>query len=92
MALARSRRLGIADLLGSGKSKRKKGGHFPSPERLGAMTDSHPGAFFQWIAALSVGETFPLLVCRVNRLERSAIYRAISKLFDIGLAMNSPRL
>jgi hypothetical protein len=58
------------------------------------MTDSHRGAFFQWIAALSVGETFPLLVCRVNRWVRSAIKsaidRAISKLFDIALAMNSP--
>jgi hypothetical protein len=56
------------------------------------MTDSHPGAFFQWIAALSVGETFPLHVCRVNRLVGSAIYRAISKLFDIALAMNCPPL
>ncbi|WLH35290.1 hypothetical protein PSH79_25840 [Pseudomonas sp. FP2196] len=68
------------------KLERKKGGHFPSPERLGAMTDSHAEAFFQWIAAVSVGETFPLLVCRVNHLVRSAIYRAISKLFDIALA------
>jgi hypothetical protein len=92
MALARSRRLGIADLLGVNRLKRKKGGHFPSPERLGAMTDSHPGAFFPWLAAVSVDETFPLLVSRVNRLVRSAIYRAISKLFDIALAMDSPPL
>jgi hypothetical protein len=56
------------------------------------MTDSHPGAFFPWLAAVSVGETFPLLVSRVNRLVRSAIYRAISKLFDIALAMDSPPL
>jgi hypothetical protein len=66
--------------------KRKKGGHFPSPERLGAMTDSHTEAFFPWLTVDSVGETFPLFVCRVNQPVRSAIYRAISKLFDIDLA------
>jgi hypothetical protein len=96
MALARSRRLGIADLLGVNRLKRKKGGHFPSPERLGAMTDSHPEAFFPWITSVSAGETFPLFVCRVNRSVRSAIksatHRAISKLFDIGLAVFSGRL
>jgi hypothetical protein len=71
------------------KTKRKKGEHFPSPTRLGAMTDSHLKAFFQWIKTVSVGETFPLFVCRVNQTPRSAIYRAISKLFDIALAMLS---
>jgi hypothetical protein len=95
MALARSRRLGIADLLGivkqSEKSKRKKGEHFPSPGRLGAMTDSHLPAFFQWITTVSTDETFPLFVCRVNQSVRSAIYRAISKLFDIALAVLSSR-
>jgi hypothetical protein len=91
MALARSRRLGIADLLGVNRLKRKKGGHFPSPERFGAMTDSHPEAFFPCWAAVSSGETFPLFVCRVNQPVRSAIYRAISKLFDIALAAISHR-
>jgi hypothetical protein len=60
--------------------------------RLGAMTDSDPEAFFQSIAPVSSGETFPLLVCRDHRLMRSAIYRAISKLFDIDLAMPPHRL
>jgi hypothetical protein len=73
------------------KTKRKKGEHFPSPGRLGAMTDSHLKAFFPWIAALWPDETFPLKVCRVNHLVRSAIYRAISKLFDIALAVLSTR-
>jgi hypothetical protein len=64
MALARSRRLGIAVLLGDlNKTKRKKGEHFPSPGRLGAMTDSHLKAFFQWITTYSPDETFPLFVC-----------------------------
>jgi hypothetical protein len=71
--------------------KRKKGEHFPSPGRLGAMTDSHLKAFFQWITADWVDETFPLFVCRVNHCPRSAIYRAISKLFDIALAVFSVR-
>jgi hypothetical protein len=44
------------------KTKRKKGEHFPSPGRLGAMTDSHLEAFFQWIAVVSTDETFPLSV------------------------------
>jgi hypothetical protein len=74
---------------GLNKTKRKKGEHFPSPGRLGAITDSHLKAFFQWITAYSAGETFPLFVCRVNHLVRSAIYRPISKLFDIALAMLS---
>jgi hypothetical protein len=73
------------------KTNRKKGEHFPSPTGLGAMTDSHPGTFFPWIAVVSVGETFPLLVCRVGQARRSAIYRAISKLFDIALAVFSTR-
>jgi hypothetical protein len=68
------------------KTKRKKGEHFPSPTRLGAMTDSHLEAFFQWITTVSAGETFLLFVCRDNSALRSAIYRAISKLFDIALA------
>jgi hypothetical protein len=67
MALARSRRLGIAVLLRIesrvNKTKRKKGEHFPSPTRLGAMTDNHLKAFFQWLTAYSTGETFPLFVC-----------------------------
>jgi hypothetical protein len=71
------------------KTKRKKGEHFPSPGRLGAMTDSHLKAFFQRITADSSDETFPLSVCRVKRPVRSAIYRAISKLFDIALAVLS---
>ncbi|WP_148049703.1 hypothetical protein [Pseudomonas brassicacearum] len=66
--------------------KRKKGEHFPSPGRLGAMTDSHLETFFQWITQVSNDETFPRLVCRVKRSPVSAIYRAISKLFDIALA------
>jgi hypothetical protein len=86
MALARSRRLGIADLLGLNKTKRKKGEHFPSADSLGAMTDSRSGVFFLWINADSPGETFPRFVCRVKPSPGSAIYRAISKLFDIGLA------
>jgi hypothetical protein len=45
------------------KMKRKKGEHFPSHGRLGAMTDSHLEAFFQWIARVSLGETFPPFVC-----------------------------
>jgi hypothetical protein len=50
MALARSRRLGIAVLLGLvktnlNKTERKKGEHFPSGTALGAMTDSHLGRF-----------------------------------------------
>jgi hypothetical protein len=45
------------------KTKRKKGEHFPSPTAFGAMTDSHPKAFFQWITAYSTDETFPLFVC-----------------------------
>jgi hypothetical protein len=90
MALARSRRLGIAVLLGDlNKTKRKKGEHFPSPGRLGAMTDSHLETFFPWLTAVSAGETFPLSVCRVKHPPVSAIYRAISKLFDIALAMLS---
>ncbi|MHA6124823.1 hypothetical protein ACX3YD_01175 [Pseudomonas fluorescens group sp. PF-1] len=72
--------------------KRKKGEHFPSHGRLGAMTDSHLEAFFPWIATLSPDETFPLLVCRVNHLVRSAIHRAISKLFDIALAVFPTRV
>jgi predicted DNA-binding transcriptional regulator AlpA len=73
------------------KTKRKKGEHFPSPTRLGAMTDSHLEAFFRWINSHSPGETFPLTICRVTHPLRSAIYRAISKLFDIALAMLSGR-
>ncbi|MCP2074987.1 UNVERIFIED_ORG: hypothetical protein J2Y77_004423 [Pseudomonas lini] len=69
------------------KTKLKKGEHFPSPTRLGAMTDSHPKAFFRWIKSLSSSETFPLMGCRVEHALGSAIYRAISKLFDIDLAM-----
>jgi hypothetical protein len=49
------------------KSNRKKGEHFPSPGRLGAMIDNHLGAFFQSITMVSTGETFPLSVRRVNR-------------------------
>ncbi|MND93572.1 hypothetical protein D3C80_857610 [compost metagenome] len=45
------------------KTKRKKGEHFPSPGRLGAMTDSHLKAFFQWITTYSPGETFPPSDC-----------------------------
>jgi hypothetical protein len=45
------------------KTKRKKGEHFPSPTRLGAMTDSHLKAFFQWLTAVSTGETFLQFVC-----------------------------
>jgi hypothetical protein len=45
------------------KTKRKKGEHFPSPTRLGAMTDSHPEVFFQRITTVSTDETFPLSVC-----------------------------
>jgi hypothetical protein len=45
------------------KTNRKKGEHFPSPGRLGAMTDSHLEAFFHVITAVSTGETFPLSVC-----------------------------
>jgi hypothetical protein len=67
--------------------KLKKGEHFPSPTRPGAMTDSHPEAFFRWIKSHSPGETFPLKVCRVKHALGSAIYRAISKLFDIDLAV-----
>ncbi|UVL40081.1 hypothetical protein LOY55_28430 [Pseudomonas sp. B21-040] len=70
---------------------RKKGEHFPSPGRLGAMTDSHLEAFFQWITKVSADETFLLFVCRVNGKPGSAIYRAISKLFDIALAVISTR-
>jgi hypothetical protein len=59
------------------------------------MIDSHRQAFFPCLTAVSAGETFPLFVCRVNRLVRSAIKsaidRAISKLFDIALARNSHR-
>jgi hypothetical protein len=73
------------------KTKRKKGEHFPSPTRLGAMTDSHLKAFFRWIKSHSPGETFPLTICRVTLSPRSAIYRAISKLFDIALAVFSDR-
>jgi hypothetical protein len=51
------------------------------------MTDSHPERFFRWIKSLSPGETFPLMSCRVERAPGSAIYRSISKLFDIELAM-----
>ncbi|PPA05335.1 hypothetical protein C4E44_04250, partial [Pseudomonas sp. MWU12-2312b] len=66
--------------------------HFPSPGRLGAMTDSHLETFFPWFTAVSTDETFPLFACRVNHLVRSAIYRAISKLFDIALAVLSARV
>jgi hypothetical protein len=55
------------------------------------MTDSHTEAFFPWLTVDSPGETFPLFVCRVNQPVRSAIYRAISKLFDIALAAISRR-
>jgi hypothetical protein len=51
------------------------------------MTDSHPKAFFQRITAYSTDETFPLLVCGLKLTLRSAIYRPISKLFDIALAV-----
>jgi hypothetical protein len=51
------------------------------------MTDSHTERFFRWIKALSPGETFPRMVCRVKPVSGSAIYRAISKLFDIELAV-----
>ncbi|MFJ4197961.1 hypothetical protein [Pseudomonas sp. NPDC089534] len=95
MALARSRRLGIADLLGSEaegeKSKRKKGEHFPSPGRLGAMTDSHLKTFFPCRAALSAGESFPPPVYGINQSVGNATHRSISKLFDIDLAMLSGR-
>jgi hypothetical protein len=60
MALARSRRLGIADLLGLNKTKLKKGEHFPPADSLGAMTDSHSGNFFLWITAQSPDETILL--------------------------------
>jgi hypothetical protein len=73
------------------KTKRKKGEHFPSPGRLWAMTDSHLETFFPWLTAVSVDETFPLYVCRVTQSSRSAIHRAISKLFDIDLAGFSDR-
>jgi hypothetical protein len=73
------------------KTKRKKGEHFPSPGRLGAMTDSHLKAFFPCITTVSTDETFPLLVCRADHAVRSAIYRAISKLFDIAIAVFSRR-
>jgi hypothetical protein len=76
---------------GLNKTKRKKGEHFPSPGRLGAMTDSHLETFFQRITVVSADESFPPSVCRVNHPLRSAIYRAISKLFDIALAMPSTR-
>jgi hypothetical protein len=46
MALARSRRLGIADLLELNKRNGKKDRHFPSATALGAMTDSHLRVFF----------------------------------------------
>ncbi|MEX0163820.1 hypothetical protein MRBLPD1_002313 [Pseudomonas brassicacearum] len=65
----------------------KKGEHFPSPTHPGAMTDSHPWAFFRWIKSHSPGETFPLMACRVKHRLGSAIYPAISKLFDIELAV-----
>jgi hypothetical protein len=45
------------------KAKRKKGEHFPSPGRFGAMTDSHLEAFFHLMTAVSFDETFPLSVC-----------------------------
>jgi len=45
------------------KTKWKKGEHFPSPGRLGAMTDSHLEAFFHLITTVSTGETFPLFIC-----------------------------
>jgi hypothetical protein len=53
------------------------------------MTDSHLETFFPWLATVSPDETFLLFVCRVKQGFRSAIYRAISKLFDIALAMIS---
>jgi hypothetical protein len=56
------------------------------------MTDSHLETFFPWFTAVSTDETFPLFACRVNHLVRSAIYRAISKLFDIALAVLSARV
>jgi hypothetical protein len=73
------------------KMKRKKGEHFPSHGRLGAMTESHPEVFFPRLSAEWAGETFPLPVCRVNPFTRSAIYRSISKLFDIDLAVLTAR-
>jgi hypothetical protein len=73
------------------KLKRKKGEHFPSPTRLGAMTDSHLEAFFRRIKSHSPGETFPHTFCMRSLYPRSAIYRAISKLFDIALAGFSDR-
>jgi hypothetical protein len=86
MALARSRRLGIADLLGLNNETEKRRA-FSLTHPRGAMTDSHPEQFFRRIKSLSPGETFPLMVCRVKPVSGSAIYRAISKLFDIDLAM-----
>jgi hypothetical protein len=73
------------------KTKRKKGEHFPSQACLAAMTDSHLKAFFQWIKTVSAGETFLLFVCRAEQVIRSATHRAISKLFDIALAVLSDR-
>jgi hypothetical protein len=55
------------------------------------MTESHPEVFFPRLSAEWAGETFPLPVCRVNPFTRSAIYRSISKLFDIDLAVLTAR-
>jgi len=58
MALARSRRLGIADLLEFAEKKRKKGPAFSLSHRLRAMTDSHLWAFFLCFGHQSLAETF----------------------------------
>ncbi|QXI28155.1 hypothetical protein [Pseudomonas vanderleydeniana] len=87
MALARSRRLGIADLLGFDiETKRKKGVYFPSGRAFGAMTDSRSTAFFPPIVAHRADESFPRIACRATEKRESAIYDAISKVFDIALA------
>jgi len=57
MALARSRRLGIADLLGFAEKKRKKGPAFSLSHRLRAMTDSHLWVFFLCFGRHSLAET-----------------------------------